>query len=384
MRLAIVIVLYNRIDSAKRLLESIKRITNVIDNVDLILSIDKSDKEEEMILLTDNLTWKYGKIYIRTFPENQGLKKHILKCGEYTTEYDGVIILEDDLIVSPYIVQFATDALNYYGDMEEIAGISLYKHRIVPGINRIFETDTNSSDVFLLQYAQSWGQCWNKRMWDDFYQWYVKNENYNFDKNDKLPEYLGKWGKNSWLKYHIAYVVENNKYFLYPNISLTTNCTEAGVHSRSTQNDYQVPFLINFRSFNMLGIDKLIKYDVYFERVDLSLKSLLNINGKVCLNLYGARQKFDNYDYMISCDNFCYEIERRFRLKLRPIELNLIYQEEGNDIFVYNLNKKNNKMSKNGNINVYKYDLRTITWRKCVAILLYEIKNKITSKINCL
>ena len=39
--------------------------------------------------------WEYGEKIVRTFPERQGLKKHILQCGDYTSKYDVVVILED-------------------------------------------------------------------------------------------------------------------------------------------------------------------------------------------------------------------------------------------------------------------------------------------------
>ena len=106
--IAVVVVGYNRKESMIRLIESLKEADYKDDIVDLIISLDKSECIQEMIKVANSVLWNYGEKKVRTFKERQGLRKHIIKCGELTREYDAVIILEDDLVVSKYYYSYVT------------------------------------------------------------------------------------------------------------------------------------------------------------------------------------------------------------------------------------------------------------------------------------
>ena len=121
---AIVIVTYNRELSLKRLLESIKNAKYTEKNITLIISIDYSNKQSVIKNIAEEFEWPYGNKIIRTYKENQGLKKHVLSCGDLTDEYEGVIILEDDLYVAEDYYSYAKAALNFYENNEKIAGIA--------------------------------------------------------------------------------------------------------------------------------------------------------------------------------------------------------------------------------------------------------------------
>ena len=97
----IVAVGYNRPHCMKRLLESIGNAEYEIDDVTLIISIDESNKSDLVQKVAEDFDWKHGEKIIRRFPERQGLKKHIIQCGDLSEKYGAVIILEDDLYVSP-------------------------------------------------------------------------------------------------------------------------------------------------------------------------------------------------------------------------------------------------------------------------------------------
>ena len=98
--IAIVVVAYNRPDSLNRLLDSLTKVNYEGHNVPLIISIDYSGKDD-VYLAAEAFEWKFGEKKIIRHPENLGLKKHVLSCGDLVKDYDAVIILEDDLLVSP-------------------------------------------------------------------------------------------------------------------------------------------------------------------------------------------------------------------------------------------------------------------------------------------
>ena len=152
MNIAIITVGYNRPDSMQQLLNTVVNADYENDKVDLIISI------------AENIKWSYGEKKIRAFSERQGLRNHIIQCGDMTEYYDAVVVLEDDLMVSKYYYTYVKQALAFYCDDCKIAGISLYKHQTHPGVYRPFEPVNNGYDVYMQQFAMSWGQCWSNTM----------------------------------------------------------------------------------------------------------------------------------------------------------------------------------------------------------------------------
>ena len=109
---AIVVVGYSRPDTLKRLLQSVGNATYHDSDIDLIISLDKADNEEDVVKVANDFEWRFGKKTIRRFPERQGLRKHIIQCGDLTEKYGAVIILEDDLLVAPDYYEYVKAALD--------------------------------------------------------------------------------------------------------------------------------------------------------------------------------------------------------------------------------------------------------------------------------
>ena len=106
MKIAIIVVGYNRIEGLIRLLDSLTAAEYGGDRPTLILSIDKSNTDA-VEKFANEYVWIHGEKIVRTFPENQGLKKHILSCGDFFSDFDELIILEDDIFVAPSFYLFA-------------------------------------------------------------------------------------------------------------------------------------------------------------------------------------------------------------------------------------------------------------------------------------
>ena len=64
----------------------------------------------------------------------------------------------------------------------------------------------------MMQFAQSWGQCWTKSMWKSFRKWYIQNSG-PIEANDDIPANITSWSDKSWLKYYMKYLIETNRYF---------------------------------------------------------------------------------------------------------------------------------------------------------------------------
>ena len=113
---AIVAVGYSRQKSLNRLLNSINNASYPFDDINLIISIDGGEEAEECLTLAQNFNWQHGQKHVRHFLQRQGLRNHIIQCGDLSEKYGAVIILEDDIFVSPSFYYYVYDAVNYYKD----------------------------------------------------------------------------------------------------------------------------------------------------------------------------------------------------------------------------------------------------------------------------
>ena len=332
MKIAVVIIAYNRIDSIKRLINSLLN-AKYNDKVNLIISIDKSNTDV-VEKYAEVVSWPFGIKKVISHESNLGLRKHVLSIGEHLEEYDSLIVLEDDIIVSPYYFLYAKSAIEQYFDCDDIAGISLYNFSVNYQNHLPFYPLKNEYDVYLMQCAQSWGQIWMKNQWYAFKRWYEKN-NGEFSPQPHLPSKICNWPKSSWLKYHTKYCIENNKYFVYPYQAYSSNCGDAGTHASFSNITYQTCFNVGewmLPKFPM--IDVAIKYDAFFE--NQSLSDLLEIDERnLCIDLYGTKNNVGRKRYWLTTKVLGYQIVRSFGLTYKPIELNVIYKSKGAEIFLY-------------------------------------------------
>lgn len=381
-RIAIIAVSYNRPDSLSRLLSTIKIATYDNDKVDLIISIDKSDAENELVTLAENFDWDYGEKKIRTFESRQGLRSHILQCGDFTDEYEAVIIFEDDIIAASDFYLFTKNALNYYADDSRIAGISLYSPIINEMVERPFTAMRTNSDVYFIQSAQSWGQCWSKEMWKSFREWYASN-NSELLFNTDMPARIYSWPESSWKKYFMKYLVETNKYFVYPYESLSTNASDVGQHVKKLNSRSQVPMLIGNKEYIFTSLEDGIKYDIFFEREGLAKYLANNIEeNELCVDIYGSKLSNKDKRYILTRKKMNFEILSSYALMCRPHEINIVFQYMGNDIFLYDLKESRNsrvegKIDKKTELEYYS----SLSWKPSLLYGLLGFKDALIYKL---
>lgn len=344
----IIVVGYNRTHSIKRLLDALDRADYKNETVTLIISIDNSGSDD-VEKLAQSFEWKYGNKIVKTYSERQGLRKHILRCGDYIEEYqlDAAAIFEDDIYPSPAFFNYMRQAVEYYCDDMDIAGISLYTHLWNVNASLPFQPAYNGYDNFFLCYAQSWGQIWLKNQWIEFKKWYEQNSG-RLSLCNGIPQYVLKWPETSWLKYHIAYCVEKKKYFVYPYESLATCFAEAGEHTVDHISLYNVPLMSNadrIYSFDNLT-NASVKYNVFFEREGLG-KYLDLPEDELCVDLYGCRSDCMNYKYLITYKVLPYKLVDSYAMEMRPHEDNIVHGIKGKKIFLYDLSQKDGNEEKN-------------------------------------
>lgn len=384
MNIAICIIAYNRVDSLKRILNSIDNSFFGKDEPDLVISVDRSDTDAVEIV-ADEFIWKYGKKNVIKHETNLGLRKHVLSCGNLLKQYDALIVLEDDIIVSKNFYQYSKECCEKYKNDERIAGISLYNFAINYQNELPFIPLNNGYDVYFMNCAQSWGQVWIKDKWFEFYNWYLSN-NDEFVNDGSLPSSICEWPKSSWLKYHTKYCIEQNKYFVYPYISLSTNSAQPGTHCKEVSNIFQVPLSIRDNSNYYLPNlqDDSIKYDGFFESKNLF--AFLNIDtNQLCVDFYGEKKNYDNKRFWLTRKILNYRIVKSYSLQLKPYELNIILGNMGNEVFLYDTHiVENNKNKLNSHLFIsylYNMNIRSLFMSLCKSSF---IGNKIVRMIRLL
>lgn len=362
MNIAVVIIAYNRVDSLTRLINSLKNAYyDENQKVDLIISVDRSNNEE-VYKYVDSIQWEYGAIFREYKEKNMGLRAHIMSCGEYFDKYnqDALIILEDDLFVAQNYCNFAVECVEKYSADDNIGGISLYSMARSLHTDLTFTPLKGKYDAYFMKYAQSWGQVWLKKQWKAFKEWYDRNLNYNF-KMANIPENVKLWPKTSWLRYHIAYCIENDKYFVYPYESLTTNFAEPGVHYKSHTNKMQVRLQYGEKKEYLLPnfLDKdAIKYDGFEENEDI-YKYIGVDRNDLSVDLYGLKKNINSGKrYLLTKSVYDYHVVNSYDLSLIPHERNVIEGVKGDMIFLYDTSLKDanaNKGQKSRNNDIWNY-----------------------------
>lgn len=378
-RPAIVAVGYDRADSMHRLLSSIGAACFAYDDIPLIISIDRGAHSEDVVKVAQEFQWNYGTKRIIRHSQRQGLRSHILQCGDLSQQYGAVIILEDDIAVSPWFYHYIDHAVPYYYGDEQIAGFALYSHQWNGYAKRFFEPVPHAADCYLGQYSVTWGQCWTDRQWMAFREWYGDG-NRVLAANPSVPKEVTGWPETSWGKYFAHYLAEKNRYYLMPYHALATNFSETGQHEKAPDSRHQVALMMGKRDYRFLPSCELLRYDMFFESCDVSryLGEEIRADG-ICVDLYGHKCDYGKARYILTTRTLPYERVRSYGLQMRPHELNIQYGIAGCEIILYDRNKKG-KITKSARRTVMKYDLKGITLKALACYLILELPHRLRRK----
>lgn len=346
--IAIIAVTYNRLNSLHRLLLSLESADYNQESPTLIISIDKSNTDT-IEKFADAYSWPYGSLIVDKHEKNLGLRAHMLSLGKWFNQFDAIVVLEDDIVVSPGFYSYTRQCVERYYDNNRIAGLSLYNFEVNYQTGTPFQPIHNGQDVFFMNCAMSWGEVWMKDSWNKFYEWYKANE--NFSPSDSLPKRIFEFGPKSWLKYHTRYCIEKDLLFVYPYVSLSTNYSDTGTHNTGdNKTQYQTNLLrgkINAYRLPDTFKDAVI-YDGFFENT-LIYKSIGLSKDILCIDLYSNNLNQQGKRYWLTSFIANYRIVKSYGINYRPIEINVLVDNPGNDIFLYDtsITEKNPNIDRN-------------------------------------
>jgi len=332
MRIAIVCVAYNRTDCLQRLLKSLER-AYYPEPATLIISIDKSNTDA-VERMAGSYHWPHGELRVAKHEKNLGLRQHMLSLGKYFDDFDALVILEDDVTVAAsYYLYVQACVEKYYSD-SRIAGISLYSFSVDYQTNLPFTAAKSEFDVYLMNCAMSWGQVWMRPQWEQFITWYEgHSENFNLE---HLPPCLNQWPKSSWLKYHTRYCIEENKYFVFPYFSLSTNNADPGVNFDKVDTMFQANMQLTLQTdYRLPDTEQAeVRYDGFYQPKYLG--KYLGIHEEdLCVDLFSNKPSCLFRHFLLTNRPLPYKVVKSFALQLRPIEMNIICQREGCELWLY-------------------------------------------------
>lgn len=164
----IVLFVYNRPEHTRKVLEALKK-NLLADQSDLYVFADgaKSDATNEQIAKINAVrkvveSDKWCKNVICNFSsENHGCRDSIINgISTVLKSFDGVIVLEDDIVTSPYFLTYMNKALDYYKDRKSVFSISGHSH----SPSRFQVPADYAYDVFASPRLFNWGWgTWSDR-----------------------------------------------------------------------------------------------------------------------------------------------------------------------------------------------------------------------------
>lgn len=151
------------------------------------LPSDQPNVDKVRKVIKENYGFKRKKIIERD--RNWGLANNIIAgVSEIIEKYGRVIVFEDDLISSPYSLQYFNDALNFYANTEKVMHISGY---VFPAEGREILPET-----FFYRVVASWGWA----TWKDSWRYFdadIERLTNGFDK-EKMYQFSIEGKENFW------------------------------------------------------------------------------------------------------------------------------------------------------------------------------------------
>jgi len=380
---AICCIGYNRPESMRRLLTSVVSAKYDDNDINLIISIDESNKSGEVEAVAKEFEWNYGHKEILRYPKRLGLKEHCLRCGDLSLKYGAVIFLEDDVVVAPGYYRYTKAAVNHYKDNPDVFCISLYYDNWFSTYHIDFKPAFNGYDTFLAIFEESHGQCWMSKGWSEFREWLEAHPNTESIYNKDVGLSVYKWNpEKSWSRFVCFYITENRKFYVLPYHSYATNMTDVGVHAAVSTDISQTALSEDTRTVFRFGeLDNSVVYDPHAERIDRFVDSVAGINIEaICLDLNGAKYDWEGYDYILTTKHLPYEIIVQFGINMEPIENNIRYNVPGTAIRLYkvpNDYRPDKRVEAISPYSISKQRLEHIYLKVPLKDLLYVVRKKV-------
>ena len=210
----ILLFVYNRPEHTRRCIESLLK-NSLASESNLFIYADgaKDNTQQEAVNEVRNYIRSiqgFKQVTLMERNENWGLARNIIDgVTTQVNRYGKVIVLEDDLVVAPYFLQFMNDALEVYKDEPKVGHIQACD----------FTQDSSLPSTFLIKWTGSWGWA----TWDRAWKYFNPNgkellQELEEQKLTRIFDFNGKYGFTRMLRRQIE--GKNNSWAIRWNASL--------------------------------------------------------------------------------------------------------------------------------------------------------------------
>lgn len=227
----VVLFVYNRPWHLQQTVEALKRNELARESALFVFSDGPKgnmDQEgEEKVQEYVKTITGFKNITVTEREKNLGLANSIISgVTEIINRYGHIIVLEDDMVTSPYFLKYMNDALELYKDEERVASIHAY----------IYPVKNNLPETYFIRGADCWGWATWARAWKFFepdgekllHELKRRNLSREFDFNNsygysQMLEDQEKGKNDSWAIRWYASAFLRDMLTLYPGTSLVAN-----------------------------------------------------------------------------------------------------------------------------------------------------------------
>lgn len=159
----IIVFTYNRLSHVKALIESLQQ-NELAKDSQLFIFSDGGKKPEDIRKVSEVRSFLHAiqgfhSVEINESETNRGLANSVIHgVTQVLQQYDKVIVLEDDLILSPYYLRFMNEALDVYEKDERVGTVN----------GHMLDLKGIKDETFFIHHIDSWGWGTWRRSWDLF------------------------------------------------------------------------------------------------------------------------------------------------------------------------------------------------------------------------
>lgn len=262
----IILFAYNRPEFVRQTLNSLSE-NLLADKSDLFIYCDgpKADaSESELTKINEVRKAVREKKWCRSVnviesPVNKGLARSVTDgVSEIVRNYGKVIVVEDDVLLSKYFLQFMNDSLEMYKDDNDVLSIGSWSYFTTPG--------QLSDETYFFRFPDSIAWATFERSWALFeadakklmYELKSKNKLNDYNAGLKFPYFSNMLqaqidGKvNSWAIRWTAVAILSGKLSLFPSVSLSKHIGFAAdaTHEKNSK-DYNKDLQLSERKINV-------------------------------------------------------------------------------------------------------------------------------------
>lgn len=291
----IVCFAYSRPNHLKDMLNSLEK-NEYAENSEITFYVNGTNDSTNLndwnaVLDVIDRDWKFKSKYVIKREKNIGAKKNIIYgITEMLKKYDKLIIVEDDLILGPYFLNFLNTALNLYEHDKNIMHINGWAH---PQLLPVRKTNTSVS-----KFMSPWGWA----TWSDRWKLMLENNNYSTNLISHLSiderKQFNTYGKvnweemierdlqsvdNSWDCYWYQAIYLNSGKTIFPQKTHVVNngFDGTGLHCGNRKDNY--PFDKNYNK----------KRTVKFQRKTSKISNIYDLNLRIFYTKFNFKEYID-------------------------------------------------------------------------------------------